>query len=220
MKALSLDHPGNDSNESLMFLIANSTTVENPDFSAHCDDEFKKINTSKGMYETLSQTQTLVAQDPEKYHWCFYLRLSQISSQLQKDQTFKDQQLHLIETYSFLTPVARSFFEVFHDSRYLRWATAFYQKKAEIVFMRKTVLSPQGTMELSNSNPMAIYPQEIQTKHDKNNNEMNTENDKEEDPDKKPDEPADPILTVNTVEQDKKILFLKKGPEKTKDQEK
>lgn len=104
--------------------------------AAKSEQEFQK-----GMGE-------LVHGDPVHYHWCFYMKLAELDQELRKAEYIDEKQKHVLEYYSYLVPIARTFMNGFRDSRYLRWAVSHYRRLSEWVFFRRLDLSPQTTQEL------------------------------------------------------------------------
>lgn len=119
------------------------------EFSKVCDSEFQKLaEVSNSMEERKKAANELVSGDPERMHWCFYAKISKLQEALQGDTTWTHRQKKVFETFTFLSPTANAFFEVYHDSRYLRWATQYYSKISEWVFFRKVNPGPDSTMAL------------------------------------------------------------------------
>ncbi len=129
------------------------------EFSKTCDGNFKKLKSLTESADEINQgVRELVISDPVYYHWCFYKKLYDVELYLKSEAFVDEKQKMVLENYEFLVPVARSFSSEFHDSRYLRWAVARYQRLSEWVFFRKMDLTPAGTVELVQpSNPFGLY---------------------------------------------------------------
>lgn len=121
-------------------------------FTDSCDQEFQMLKRATSVKEDLRQgAQELVQLNAEKMHWCFYGKVERMQQQLKIEQTWSNRQKIVLDTYSFLTPVANAFIQVYHDSRYLRWATQYYSNISEWIFFRKVVPGPENTLALTMS---------------------------------------------------------------------
>ncbi len=119
------------------------------EFSKICDSEFQKIvEASTSLEERQKAAVELVSGDPERMHWCFYSKISKLQETLQGDTTWSERQKKVFEVFTFLSPTANAFLDVYHDSRYLRWATQYYTKISEWVFFRKVIAGPETTMAI------------------------------------------------------------------------
>lgn len=119
------------------------------DFSKTCDSEFQRLaQLSNSTEERTKAAVELVSGDPERMHWCFYGKISKLQETLQSDSTWSERQKKVFETFTYLAPTANAFLEVYHDSRYLRWATQYYTKISEWVFFRKVSAGPETTMAI------------------------------------------------------------------------
>jgi hypothetical protein len=119
------------------------------EFSKTCDQEFQKLAAASNSLEERQKAATeLVSGDPERMHWCFYGKVSHLQETLQSDSTWSQRQKKVFETFVFISPLANSFLEVYHDSRYLRWATQYYSKISEWVFFRKVTPGPDTTYSI------------------------------------------------------------------------
>jgi len=115
-----------------------------------CESDYFQLRTKTISVDELAQgSREFVKFDPEKYHWCFYGKLMELDQQLQADTYIDERQKHVVETYLFLTPIARAFMEEYHDSRYMRWAVTRYRRLSDPVFYRKLELTPKATEELA-----------------------------------------------------------------------
>ncbi len=119
------------------------------EFVKTCDVEFMQLaRISNSIEERTKAAEELVSTDPERMHWCFYAKISRLQETLQTDSTWTERQKQVFETYTFITPLANSFLNVYNDSRYLRWATQYYTKISEWVFYRKVIPSSETTERL------------------------------------------------------------------------
>ena len=119
------------------------------EFSQNCDHEFQKLaQISTSLEERQKAAVELVTGDPERMHWCFYGKISKLQETLQGDTTWNERQKKVFQTFTYLSPVANAFLDVYHDSRYLRWATQYYSKISEWVFFRKVIPGPENTLAI------------------------------------------------------------------------
>ncbi len=119
------------------------------EFSKTCDGEFQKLaELSTSLEERQKAATELVSGDPERMHWCFYGKISKLQEVLQGDTTWSERQKKVFEVFTFISPTANAFLNVYHDSRYLRWATQYYSKISEWVFFRKVTPGPETTMAI------------------------------------------------------------------------
>jgi hypothetical protein len=93
----------------------------------------------------------LVRKEPIRYHWCFYSKILELENELRHAQMLDDRQRDVVTAYRFLAPLSRAFYREFHDSRYLRWAVAYYRRASELAFYRRVETSPSLTKELVGS---------------------------------------------------------------------
>jgi hypothetical protein len=93
----------------------------------------------------------LVRKEPIRYHWCFYSKILALEDELRHAQMLDDRQRDVVEAFRFLAPLSRAFYREFHDSRYLRWAIAYYRRASELAFYRRVEASPSLTKELVGS---------------------------------------------------------------------
>lgn len=122
------------------------------EFSQTCDSEFQKLaELSNSLEERQKAAVELVSGDPERMHWCFYGKISKLQETLQGDTTWGERQKKVFQTFTYLSPIANAFLEVYHDSRYLRWATQYYSKISEWVFFRKVTPGPETTLSIIGS---------------------------------------------------------------------
>jgi len=138
------------------------------EFSEKCDSEFMKLaEASNSLEERQKAAVELVSGDPERMHWCFYGKVSKLQEVLQGDTTWTQRQKKVFDTFIFISPVANAFLDVYHDSRYLRWATQYYSKISEWVFFRKVTPGPESTMAIvqgaGNSNLEPWIPVDTKT---------------------------------------------------------
>ena len=117
------------------------------EFADTCDEDYKKLSEmTKIPDERRKAAEELVTTDPERMHWCFYTKISKLQEVLQGDTTWSTRQKKVLETFEFLSPIGKAYMEVYHDSRYLRWATQYYSKISEWVFFRKVVPTAENTV--------------------------------------------------------------------------
>jgi len=130
-----------------------------PEFALKCDHDFRKLTgMTRSIPEIEQGIRELVKNDPVHYHWCFYGKLLQLENDLIKDSYIEERQKNVLNTFQFLTPIAKAFILEFHDSRYLRAAVFRYQSISEWVFYRKLELTPQGTVEMVQpKNPFGLW---------------------------------------------------------------
>jgi hypothetical protein len=119
------------------------------EFADTCDDEFRKLGqATHSIDEKKKGAMELVTQDPERMHWCFYAKIVRLQETLQGNTTWNTRQKKVVTTFEFLSPVANAYLELYHDSRYLRWASMYYSKISEWVFFKKVVPTPDSTLTL------------------------------------------------------------------------
>jgi hypothetical protein len=129
------------------------------EFADTCDDEFKKLaQVTQSKEEKKKGAMELVTQDPERMHWCFYAKIVRLQETLQGNTTWNTRQKKVVETFAFLSPVANAYLDIYHDSRYLRWASMYYSKISEWVFFKKVVPTPDSTLVLVNSAHSDLEP--------------------------------------------------------------
>ena len=129
------------------------------EFADTCDEEFKKLSDATRVPdERRKGAEELVPTDPERMHWCFYAKISRLQEVLQGDTTWGTRQKRVLEAFSFISPVAKAYLDVYHDSRYLRWATQYYSKISEWVFFKKVVPTPGSTVANVNNSRTALEP--------------------------------------------------------------
>ena len=123
-----------------------------------CDAPFRKLLAATSSREELAQgVRELVRHQPEKMHWCYYGQLLRLEIDLHGDLYVDERQKRTLDTYEFVTPVARAFLTEFKDSRYLRTAVYRYRHLSEWVFFRRVDLTPKATSELVEaSNPWGL----------------------------------------------------------------
>lgn len=114
-----------------------------------CDGDYRKLKEVARNDEELKQgTLELIQQDPVRYHWCFFHQLLVLEEDLKSEKFVDEKQSETIQTFSFLTPIARGFAQGFNDSRYLRWAVQRYRHVSQWFFYRKLELTPRASAEL------------------------------------------------------------------------
>ena len=120
-------------------------------FKDTCDETFKALSASTESSDERKKGATeLVTNDPEHLHWCFYAKISKLEEVLQGDTTWSERQKQVLDSFAFLSPIANAFLTVYHDSRYLRWATSYYSKISEWVFFKKLAPTAENTLLLTN----------------------------------------------------------------------
>jgi hypothetical protein len=128
-------------------------------YSESCDADFKKLAEATPIrHERKTGAIELVKARPEEMHWCFYSKVLKLQENLQSDSTWTERQSKVLEAYEFLTPVANAYFDHFHDSRYLRWASQYYTKVSEWVFFKRVVPTPENTLLLTSGTRTTIEP--------------------------------------------------------------
>ncbi len=117
------------------------------EFADTCDDDFRKLaKVTNVPAEKKKGAVELVTQDPQKMHWCFYSKIARLQDTIQGDTTWGVRQKKVLEAFEFISPIANAYLTIYHDSRYLRWATQYYSKISEWVFYKKVVPSPEGSL--------------------------------------------------------------------------
>lgn len=159
-KYVGVPHPAGLSLSDLraIFLGAGAPSLES---LKTCDAEYLSLKAKTEIPEELRQgARELVQLDPEKYHWCFYSKIIQLEDGLKGDDYLDNRQKSVIDTYLFLTPIARAFLSEYQDTRYWRWAIARYRQLSEILFYRKVEPTQEVNADLavSSKNPMAWMP--------------------------------------------------------------
>lgn len=145
-----LPHPAGTSALNEVRAIFREGSAPDPDdFSKDCDEEVKKVlHSNESKEQVRAGIDKLVKEDPIHYHWCFYAKILVLEQDLKKLNYIDERQKRVLDTFEFLSPVARSFSSVFHDPRYLRSAVDRYRKISEWVFFRRLELTPQGTEDM------------------------------------------------------------------------
>lgn len=155
-------HPVNFELASLRAIFFNPLAPKDvqAEFSENCDQDFQKLaEASNSLQERKDAAIEMVSVDPERMHWCFYAKISKLQDTLQSDTTWNQRQKKVLRTFVFLSPLANAFLEVYHDSRYLRWATQYYSKISEWVFFRKVTPSPDSSLAvISGANDGRLEP--------------------------------------------------------------
>lgn len=124
-----------------------------------CDADYRKLREATQSEDELRQgARELVKQDPVKYHWCFYGKIVELEEVLKTGAFIDEKQKKVLDTYSFLVPIARSYMKEFQDSRYTRWAIRHYRHLSQIVFLQKVDQTPAMTAELVEvNNPFGLW---------------------------------------------------------------
>lgn len=130
-----------------------------PEILKDCDQDFQKLyklSLSEG--ERKQGVRELVKRNPVYFHWCFYQKSYNVEEKVRSDAYIDDKQKTVLDTYTFLVPIARAYMSEFRDSRYLRWAVTQYRRLSERVFFRRLDLTPEQTSELVQiSNPFGLW---------------------------------------------------------------
>lgn len=161
-KFTQVPHPEGTSLSDITALLTEFEGIEGkkmPEFAEDCDKDFKKL---AGM--TLSQDELrrgsieLVQKYPILYHWCFYAKIYKLENDLKKESFLDERQKQVLNTYEFLTLIAKAFAAEFHDSRYLRCAVTRYRGLSEWVFFRRLEMTAEGTALLVQAeNPFGVW---------------------------------------------------------------
>jgi hypothetical protein len=157
---MKLIHPNGIQMADLKLILFEKDAPKEPEFVLTCATEIEKIlKNTTSLLETIEISKRLVEKNAKTYHWCFYFKLAKLDDDLTTIDYIVDKQSEMIKSYNTLVPIARSFYEVYRDSRYLRWATWYYQANSEKIFYNTLELNHQGTLEIVEGiNPMSIYP--------------------------------------------------------------
>lgn len=145
---LEVPHPAGLDLADLRALLFSSSAPRRESLDG-CVSDVGKLRASVVSQDELRQgVRELIRRDPVRYHWCFYTGILELDEALKAESYVDSRQKLTLEAYGFLVPVARGMLSEFRDSRYLRWATRYYQSVSEWVFFRKLQLTPEGTREL------------------------------------------------------------------------
>lgn len=126
-------------------------------FAEGCGKELDALRKTSAVQDELKLGGAeVVALDPERSHWCFYSRIQRLHAFLKSDATWTKKERAVIWTYEYLWPIAQGFIMEFNDSRYLRWASSYYQRASEWIFYRKVEGSPENTLAQVNSNSRTL----------------------------------------------------------------
>lgn len=132
-----------------------------------CDAPYQVLLEKSGSKEEIARgVLELLDQDATKYHQCFYLKLNEITREVDSsEKTIQERQKQVIRTYAFLSALGRGFQDRFKDTRYRRWAMSSYKKHSERVFFRRLETTPEATSEMvsdSDANGFTYYLPERQ----------------------------------------------------------
>jgi len=149
----------------LSAIFGDEKAPQEKDFAKNCDVDFRKLEKlTKSRDEIFEGLRELVKQDPVTYHWCFYAKILELENDLKAGVYVEERQKLILDAFSFLAPLARTYASEFHDSRYLRMAITRYQKWSEWIFYRKLELTPAGTSEIVKaSNPFGLWRDTLET---------------------------------------------------------
>lgn len=152
-------HPQGTDVADLEAMFRSETAPQDPEFIGNCDRDYLHLKSlTQSKEELMLGVRELVRRDPVVYHWCFYGKLLKLEEEMKKDLYVDERQKSVLTVYEFLVPVSRAFNVEYHDSRYLRWATAKYKRLSEWIFYRRLDLTPEGTAELVEStNPFGLW---------------------------------------------------------------
>jgi hypothetical protein len=121
-------------------------------FTDSCDQEFRKLSQATTNKEERRQgAAELITLNAEKMHWCFYGKVERMQNNLRNEPSWGARQKIVLDAYEFLAPLANAFLVIYHDSRYMRWATQYYSNISEWIFFRKVVPGPENTLALTMS---------------------------------------------------------------------
>lgn len=114
-----------------------------------CDKPYLRLKElARNDEELRNGSYEIVKHDPVKMHWCFYGKLLNLENELKGDKYVDEKQDATLQTFAFLTPMARAFAHEFNDTRYMRWAIRRYKHISQWFFYRKLELTPKATSEL------------------------------------------------------------------------
>ncbi|OFZ81710.1 MAG: hypothetical protein A2583_12285 [Bdellovibrionales bacterium RIFOXYD1_FULL_53_11] len=141
-----------------LLAIFTEPEAPSPDSLKDCDAEYIKLrNLTDSREELLEGAREFIRTDPVKYHWCFYGKLVQLEDGVKNSIYIDEKQKNVLDTYLFLSPMARAYLLEYNDSRYLRWAITRYRRYSEYVFFRKVELTPKVASEVAVSeNPLGF----------------------------------------------------------------
>lgn len=123
-----------------------------------CDSDFVTLQSKTVSRDELEQgALEFVQSDPVKYHWCFYGKLLELDGKLKEEPYIDQRQKRVLNTFQFLTPIAKAFHDEYQESRYLRWAVIRYRQLSEFVFYRRLELAPDAAMGMGTTvNPFGL----------------------------------------------------------------
>ncbi|MBL7716386.1 MAG: hypothetical protein JNL01_13045 [Bdellovibrionales bacterium] len=142
-------HPGGLEYADLLSIFTDPKAPA-PETLADCDADFQKLRKATVSRDELQDgAREMVKLDPTKYHWCYYAKVFLLDKKL-KEMTYVDERQKLIiDTFLFLTPLARAFQTEFQDSRYYRWAVGRYRRYSEMAFYRRVEPTASANAELA-----------------------------------------------------------------------
>lgn len=142
-------HPNGTDLSDLGAIFTSEKAPKDLNFSKDCDADFRTLKAAILSPNELAEgTKELIRRDPVAYHWCFYSKLWYLEQNVKNKAYVDERQKEVLNTYEFLTPVARAFAAEFHDPRYLQWAISRYRKMSEWVFYRRVELTPEGSSQM------------------------------------------------------------------------
>ncbi len=126
-------------------------------FAESCGKEMDVLRKlSESQDELRAGGSEVVTLDPERSHWCFYSRIQRLHAFLKSDATWTKKERAVFWTYEYLWPIAQGFIHEFSDSRYLRFASSYYQRASEWIFFRKVEGSAENTLAQVNLNSRSL----------------------------------------------------------------
>jgi hypothetical protein len=114
---------------------------------ANCDRPFRVLKEKTiSKLEFVTGIRELVRTDPVAQHWCFYGKILEMEQKLKEpERLLKGRQQLVLETFEYLTPVARAFYDELNESRYWRWAIQRYRLASDRVFFQRVEPSAETT---------------------------------------------------------------------------
>lgn len=142
-------HPGGLEYADLLSIFTDPQ-APTPDSLANCDSDFQKLRKATLSRDELQDgVREMVKADPSKYHWCYYSKVFLLDKKLKEMTYIDEKQKLIIDTFLFLTPMARAFQSEFQDSRYYRWAVGRYRRYSEMAFYRRVEPTATANAELA-----------------------------------------------------------------------
>lgn len=141
-----------------LYVVFTHRDAPSPKDLKNCDSDFRELQKRTTVRSEIEQgALELVRMDPVKLHWCYYSKLMEIEQEIKNAPYLEDRRDIILNTYSFLTPIARAFMSEYNDSRYMRWAVIRYRQLSETVFYRRLEVAPNAAAELVQAeNPFGL----------------------------------------------------------------